>query len=296
VGSLQDGVSVSVDRGQTWTPRNEGLAEPTVIGLTVSPGYASDRILYAATPAGIHVSRDSAATWQALGPNEPARLLVAGTPPTVMAALSGGRLLAIDAAANRWRTLERVFEHTEISALALSPDFDREHTLFVATTQPTAEGTAELVLWRSVDSGQRWSRWLVARGADPLVMAIPPTFPIDEVLFVAVGRRVLQPLRHALEKRAGERRPVWRGADIGGETVVVTELATSPNYQADGTVFAATSAGMFVSHDRADSFQSWSEGLAAPRLVGLGVSPSYVDDGLVYALGLGGSIWRRRAG
>jgi hypothetical protein len=89
---------------------------------------------------------------------------------------------------------------------------------------------------------------------------------------------------------------MWRGTELGSATVVVTGLATSPNYQADGTIFAATSAGMFVSHDRGDSFQSWSEGLAALRLVGLGVSPSYADDGLVYALGLGGSIWRRRAG
>jgi hypothetical protein len=86
---------------------------------------------------------------------------------------------------------------------------------------------------------------------------------------------VLKPLHHAHEVRTGERRPVWRGPELGGGNIAVTALAASPEFAEDGTVFAATNAGVFVSRDRGDIYQSWSEGLTPPRLIGLAISPSY---------------------
>jgi photosystem II stability/assembly factor-like uncharacterized protein len=213
----------------------------------------------------------------------------------VFAAIARGRLLASDDGANTWRTLADAFDGAEVISLALSPGYARDRTLFVATNRPMPEGSAELVLWRSVDGGQRWARLLVERGDDPLVLAIPASYPIDQQLFVGLGCRVLRPLRDMQEVRSHERRPVWRGSDLGPGALVVTALAASPRYREDRTVVAATSAGAFVSRDAGESFQPWSEGLDSPRLVAIGVSPQYGEDHLVYALGLGGAIWRRKA-
>jgi len=46
--------------------------------------------------------------------------------------------------------------------------------------------------------------------------------------------------------------------------------------------------------DAGETFEPWSEGLDPLRLVALAVSPAYAQDRLVYALGLGGTVWRRQ--
>ena len=71
-------------------------------------------------------------------------------------------------------------------------------------------------------------------------------------------------------------------------------LAASPGYQQDRTLFAATSAGIFVSRDGGERFTSWSDGLEPPAVVAVVPSPAYAEDRVIYALGLGGTIWRRQ--
>ena len=104
----------------------------------------------------------------------------------------------------------------------------------------------------------------------------------------------MKPLRDAQEVRAGERRPIWRGVELTRQSVSVTALAASPNYRDDATLFATTGAGVYVSRDAGASFTPWSEGLTSAAVVALAISPDYGRDRLVYALGLGGTIWRRR--
>ncbi|HYU18451.1 MAG TPA: hypothetical protein VEQ11_07130, partial [Chloroflexota bacterium] len=101
-------------------------------------------------------------------------------------------------------------------------------------------------------------------------------------------------LRRAREIARGERRPIWRGPELPGSPNSITALAASPNYGADTTLFASSSAGVCVSRDGGASFTPWSEGLDPPAVVALATSPDYPRDRLVYASGLGGTIWRRR--
>ncbi|MCA1647559.1 MAG: hypothetical protein LC797_19545 [Chloroflexi bacterium] len=103
----------------------------------------------------------------------------------------------------------------------------------------------------------------------------------------------MKPLQHAREVRAGERRPVWRGTALGGGASAVTALTISPNFANDHTLFVASNAGVFVSRDRGDSYERWSAGLTPPGLIALAISPNYAEDRLVYALGPGGTLWRR---
>jgi hypothetical protein len=77
---------------------------------------------------------------------------------------------------------------------------------------------------------------------------------------------------------------------------MVTDLAASPSYGQDRTLVTATSLGPYVSRDGGASFTAWSEGLEPPAVVAVAVSPAYAEDRTVYALGLGGTVWRRRDG
>jgi hypothetical protein len=101
-------------------------------------------------------------------------------------------------------------------------------------------------------------------------------------------------MRETQEVRAGERRPIWRSLEVVGSNALVTGLAT-PSTAADAsTVFAATSGGVYVSRDGADRFASWGMKSGPTAVVAVAISPSYASDRWVYALGLGGTIWRRR--
>ncbi len=297
---LEEGVTISTDGGATWTPANDGLADSTVFGVVTSPAFAADRTLYAATAAGIYRSPDAGAHWEPLPatetPEAAAGIVVGaaedGNPASLLAALQGGRLVLSEDGGATWRGLGQAFGGAEVISLGLSPGYARDRTIFAGTSKPAPDGTvSDLVLWRSTDGGQRWERWLVERGENVLPLAVPSTYPASQVLFVGLGGRVMKPVPNVQELRAGSRRPLWQGVDLGGGAV--TALATSPDYLTDRTVFAATSGGVFVSRDDGESFTPWSEGLEPASVVALAVSPGYARDRTVYAVGLGGTIWRR---
>jgi hypothetical protein len=288
LGCLQAGLHVSTDAGGTWEARESGLEDLAVYSIAVS---ASDSTVYLATSAGIRVSHDGGMSWQGSPVIEDTARMVATGPDLALAALEGGRLLVTDDRSRTWRALKSPFEGADVIAVAVSPSYTRDRTLFVATS-----GSAETVLWRSVDGGERWQRWLVERvsGLTRMPLAVAATYAVDGTVFVGLGGRALTPLRNAQEVRSGERRPIWRGVDVGKAAVGITALAASPAFGEDHTVFAATNAGIFVSRNAGESFEPWNDGLDQPRMVCVAVSPTYRQDGLVYGLGLGGAVWRRR--
>ena len=75
----------------------------------------------------------------------------------------------------------------------------------------------------------------------------------------------------------------------------MTGLTLGPTFRDDRTLYASTTAGVFRSTDGGERFSDWSDGLIPNRMVAIAVSPT-LSDPLVYALGLGGTVWRHRAG
>jgi photosystem II stability/assembly factor-like uncharacterized protein len=299
----EDGVRVSMDGGRSWVERTSGLGEQPVLSLALSPDYAADRTLYVATPDGIHVSRDGTAGWSAVpGGSSPAQTVatasVPNARPSVVALAPDGGLLVSEDAGNTWRRHGHQFGGAVASGLWLSPGFGRDEILFVATRRAGSPQPAEIVLWRSADGGEHWDPWLdqweVRDAPQVIALAVSPDYASDEMVFVGLGARVLKPARHAREVRAGRSRPVWHAKDLDQGVVAVTAIALSPAYAQDQTVFVATNAGVLISRDGGESYRLWSEGLVPPGVLALTVSPNYPTDRLVYALGPGGIIWRRR--
>jgi hypothetical protein len=200
----------------------------------------------------------------------------------VVAALDGGKLIGSDDEGRAWHDLPLPVDGLEIVALDAAPD----GTLLVAGAR-----VAELTLW-CWKNLRGWSRLLVEPSPEgaPVALAVSSTEPAEYAVAVGLGRCVLRPTRNAYEVHGRERRPVWRSIELGREVASITALAASPVERA---VFAATNAGVFVSLDGGDTFADWSDGLTNRRIVAVAVSPNYSQDRLVYALGLGGTIWRR---
>jgi photosystem II stability/assembly factor-like uncharacterized protein len=279
VAGPEEGIRASSDGGIHWEERNGGLDDVAVYGLS-----ATARGLWAATGQGVYVSHDRGRSWRrsTSGDGEAAARIVGAGSSRVVAAFDGGRLAVLDEGGTMWRDLRLPAEESQIVALAVAHD----GTILVAGI-----AAGELTLWRW-ENLRGWSRLFVesSSGATRVALAVSPAQPVEQGVLVGFGRRVLRPLRQAQEVRGRERRPIWRSTEPGRDVANITSLAISP---VDRTVFAASNAGVFLSRDGGGTFDEWSEGLSSPRVVALAVSPNYVRDRLVYALGLGGTIWRR---
>ncbi len=288
------GARVSHDGGHTWA--DAGLADAAVYGLAVAPDEGGGFLVFAATDTGIRRSRDGE-NWEESFPGgeAPISSIVAGRAvggsASVLAATVDGRLIASDDGGERWRTLDTPFDGAAAVSLARASD----RTLYVGTMQSaTAGGVGDVTLWRSTDDGWSWVCWLEERGgAGTLPLALPPDG--DDSPFVGLGGRVLQPRRNAWQTRGAARSPLWSGVALltdRGNPAALTALAVSPNYRADGTVFAATSAGVYRSRDRGRSFDHWSDGLGPAPMLALAVTASGDDPPAIFALGVDGTIWR----
>jgi photosystem II stability/assembly factor-like uncharacterized protein len=270
-----EGVLISRDAGRTWTVHLTGSEDSPVSGITVSTDS-----LFAATEAGLLRSRDAGGTWS-VAIEDGAPVAVTAAKGRIVVALAEGRLLESTDNGETWRGLGAHFDR-ELISMACAPD----GTLFVGT-----RADDELIVWRCGAGGSERERWLVEVGGDLLVVAVSPNYDIDETVYVGSGSRVLSPMRNTREVRSGERRPMWRAVDLGA---TITALATPSDAQHHRVVFAATSAGVYVSRDSGESFALWRDGGGPEAAVALAVSPNYARDGLVYALEIGGTIWCRR--
>jgi photosystem II stability/assembly factor-like uncharacterized protein len=308
VASLDGGVSVSSDGGATWALSDDGLALGAVTSVAVVVGAAGGSVVLAATPSGLSRTRDLGATWERVEPpagaEQPISALsvaatMSGSPSVVIAAGAHVVVLSLDGG-ETWRALPRPADAGEIVGAACSPDMARDRTVYVAARAPQpivqrVDGAPLLELWRSTDLGMHWSRWLQAANTATMPLAVPRPIAGQPAVLAGIAGRVAHPLAGAQEVRGRERRPIWQEARIGAPLASVTAVALSPSFARDQTVFAAADTSVYVSRDGGDSFETWDHGLTVPIVTGLGVAEA-TDGGLVvYALGLGGTLWRRRS-
>jgi photosystem II stability/assembly factor-like uncharacterized protein len=264
-----DGVLVSTDSGRTWSVHLNGPDDPRVSGIA-----ANRTSLFGATDAGVLRSQDRGRTWSVVMGQRAATAVLVSDSGRIIAALSGGRLLASDDNGNAWRATGADFD-AEITAVACAPD----RSLFVAT-----RADDELTVWRCTADGLIRERWLVKPGRDHLAVAA-----YGSMVYVGAGSQVLSPIRDAREVRSGEQRPLWRGVDVGA---TITALATTLDAQRRRVAFAATSAGVYVSRDGGETFAACVGSNHGPgATLAIAVSPNYAQDGLVYTVELNGTIW-----
>jgi len=330
--SLDDGVLVSHDAGRSWTRSWPDEADPGVTTFAVSPAYRADRTLLAATAERVYRSVDGGTSWNErptdLGRFRVLAPLAAGDEAGFLGVTAAdqetgdrrqesgetltlnpspsGRGEGMDAVVmtvdggETWRSLwgRGLANIPAIGAVAASPGYARDRTLFAASAESYADGSVVSRLWRSTDGGRSWTLWHEETGAGGALLAgallVPASHPRDGAIMLAIGGRILTPSPNSWERRAGQRRPAWHAATLGEEVVSVTTLAAPEDGRSGQIVYAGTNAGPFVSRDGGRSFVAWSEGYDGGGIVGLAVSPSYAEDRLVFAVGLGGTVWQRR--
>ena len=268
--------------GHRWTaveePRIDRPTYRRATALAISPDYAADSTLFWGLDEMdrylVLKSTDGGQSWkEVLG--QTAQLLAISPDythdRTVYAVLSGAGLMRSTDGGKTWQAANsRLFyEHVALSDLVLSPYFAEDKTLYTLFTASRSEGTSRL--YRSTDGGDNWK-------------VLKEAIPISALALVWDGGLLLGTIEGRIHTLSADRL-VWEDLTVGLDALDIYDLAISPSYAQDQTIYAATSkAGVFVSYDGG---RSWREtgfpGRAGFDYLRLAISPDYAGDRTLFA-------------
>jgi parallel beta-helix repeat protein len=156
-----------------------------------------------------------------------------------------------------------------VQAMAISPDYANDQTLFV--------GARFDGVWKTTDGGGSWVE--VNSGlaiSDVQSLAISPDYANDGTVFAGTTEGGIF--------KTTDEGGSWARVDSEMTSRDVSDLAISPNYASDGCLFAATGGdGLFVSTDKGGTWAARSSGLSDLNLSALAISPDYDNDRTLFA-------------
>ncbi len=278
------GAYFSEDGGNTWSINNRGLRHTRLMDVVFSPAYSSDGSVYSAAMGSLLKSVDVGVHWQRLElildlpfQERVSRFLLGWT------RRAEGALGATDAFSRRLFGNTAVGIRPYPTAIALSPSYEQDRTLFF--------GTRWHGIFKSTDGGTNCLP--VARELGRVVhIALSPDYKNDRTLFAnALGRGLYR------TEDGGEH---WIEINKGLPTISAPEepddilsiwraipIMISPGFAEDNLVFAGTPQGLFKSTDRGAQWQKagLASAVADGHIAGMGISAFFnVDRSLMVSV------------
>jgi hypothetical protein len=266
IGTDGAGAYITRDDGRSWMISSIGLDDPQLTYTTFSPTFGKDETVFATSSGHFQRSLNRGHFWQSTALHAPSWAL-------------GFR----HSYAPRFVGLGRFAPEALVpSTITPSPRFDEDQTLFL--------GTKRHGVYRSLDGGENLKQVWDAGGAAIVVLEVSPDYAGDKTLFgclaargvwrsvdgganwSSVNRGLPIPAASAPEATATETRTTVLAA--------IDQLAISPEYSADRTVFAAGGAGLFHSVNRGDDWVPLGDDVLpqGSPIRALAVSPNYKRD------------------
>ena len=215
-----------------------------IYNLALSPAFAHDNVCFAAGMQGLKRSQDGGRTWADVLAVQIAVPALVISPAFVadreLFAGSLGGILCSGDGGETWRVQNLPSPPPYVVALAVSPDYAHDDTVFA--------GTMEDGVFCSRDRGYHWYTWNFGL-LDPkvLALAVSPDFGADETVFAAVESGIF---------RSTNGGRAWREASFPIDYAPVISLAISSGFGTDHTLFAGTEAhGLFKSVDRGKTWE-----------------------------------------
>lgn len=210
-------------------------AYPNVNQDTVYALAQSGAIRYAARASGLYRSQDGGATWHntflALDTPEPLAATSVITVGTTVWAGTNGAVLRSDDAGESWQIVGLASPPPLVVALAVSPEYAEDGTLFA--------GTAQDGVFVSIDRGLTWTAWNFGLVDHHIyALAAAPGFATDRAVLAGTESGIFR------SHNAGRS---WRETAFPMDAAPVLSLAAAPE---TGLLYAGTeNSGLFVSHD-----------------------------------------------
>ncbi len=253
----------------------------TVTALALSPASAADQVVLAGTQVGLFQSTAGGQQWVRsdhgmVDPQISSVLLFAtGATVTGFAATQSGHLYQTAVSASDqplvWQPVGGWAGFGVIQALAASPAYDQDQTLFAATV----EG-----VFRSQDGGASWeSSTFGLLDLDILCLACALTYAENQLLWAGSAGGGLYRSRNGARS--------WRDSGLGLPDSALQCLLVSPAYAEDETLFVGTEGdGIYVSRDGSTTWEPLSADLAGISINCMARSA----DGQRWVIGTGAGI------
>jgi photosystem II stability/assembly factor-like uncharacterized protein len=287
-----EGLWRSRDGGQSWNKLESLGPHLPLSTFAVARSGDGEVLLVSSVMSGLLRSTDGGASWQVVQEgSDVLTFLVAAAGPVdrrAWAATATGEVLFSANLGATWSTLSTDTEGERALLLAASPHVASDGTLFLGTAtevgwrkQPTVH------IWRSTDEGRTWRKILdqhtSATWLDAVLPPAPGRKPYDGAYF-ATETQCLRPLQGGHD--------VWVGTQMTADAPNVLALAMDGDPNDGGALYSATSSGIFRSRDGGRTWEMINGEANPGSYVSVAIGPG--DDGRrdLYALELGGRLWR----
>jgi photosystem II stability/assembly factor-like uncharacterized protein len=269
LGSESAGVFRTTTDGRTWSASNFGLLELGVLALAYSPSFEQDETAFCITTDGFYRTPNGGRAWRESGDDligvalqcvavspgfaEDNTLVVGSEEEGIYVSTDGGR---------KFRKANKGLDDLCVNALAFSADYGSDRTIVAGTNSG---------VYVSRDAGQSWQQSGAEAGA---------------VLAVATGAGgvVLAGTAQKGVYRSDDNGGTWREANEGLSARLFVQLAVSPEYAQDRTLYAVSlDDGVSRSADGGETWEPVGSGLEEREVTALVISPSYADDKTMYA-------------
>ncbi len=324
VTTWHGGVYRSTDGGRQWVRFSKGLTtnkqadkkihfSPQFRGIAISPG---ERDIFVAGFDGLFRNVDGKNLWEQLE-TRPVSLIKRiaahmgkdGRPVLAVAAYGGGAYLT-KTDGRHWDVVNKGLTWTRLTDLAFSPDYDRDHILWSGIPGYIIKLTDVRQGWKRIQTPSPNWRYPVARFFSrvglksvkhwllqnknknllpfPTAIRPSPDFVHDRKVFFGTRWHGL----YKLNDRGGDIDYVW-GTRLDRH---VSDLAFSPDYRNDRTIFATFfGKGVFKSSDAGRTWKAKDTGIRAllesykkekglyrAHQMSIAVSPAFREDGTVF--------------
>jgi photosystem II stability/assembly factor-like uncharacterized protein len=160
VGTMEDGVFRSGDRGLRWSRWNFGLLDLHILTMVMSASFADDETLLVGTETGVFRSTNGGRAWREVDfPIDYAPVLSLALSPAyatdgvIFAGTESHGLFRSDDRGKTWRSLGEVLAAGPVNGLVIGREFP---------AKPHVLAVLDRALLVSRDGGQSWSPWEAA--------------------------------------------------------------------------------------------------------------------------------------
>ena len=306
IGTSQGKIYLSLDSGKTWQIEKIVGKGSAITAIEFSPNFKTDSTIYLGTEKeGVWRSRDEGKTFISLNSsNSPVKIqdLVPVVNQNIInlfvSEWNKGVFFSNDDGKS-WRQYSRGltkdvqadqknFQRPHFNDLEVSPDFDRDRTLFVTGFDGLFKSTNKGQTWQEIDAFRRSIIGLVISPDYANDSTIAVINYVGEAYISSDGGKTWQPMYRGLELPSITRK--FTPPSI--EPRRFFQMAISPNYSEDGTIFASLLWTKFLTYT--DRTQRWriSSSPQEARSMAIAVSPNFARDRTIYLAAQKGVIFK----
>ena len=276
----ESGLYRSDDSGETWEDAYAAMGFTSALSTLVvafSPDFEHDHQVFAGVQGAVMRSSDGGRTWYAaLLPDPPPMVVSLAISPNyaydgglLAGTLEDGVLCSTDRGV-QWSTWNFGLLDLNTYDLAISPNFEKDETLFVAT---------ESGIFRSTNGGRAWRGVEFPMEYAPVIsLAISPNFPRDGEIYAGTEANGLF---HSAN--AGK---TWNPLGKKSFTGAINKLLLSADFAKKPQILALHEATLLLSNNGGTAWAHWQTGLGEDETITCMAAPWSLDKGAPLLVGL----------